>query len=227
MIQLHQPANDDGVGLTVRPRPSVQLMKRVLVDGGHSIGQRVLVAGKGCNLLTEWLDSLGLEVDSLDTPPLESTTGDLTQSMYDLILVDGFDQYRDSLLDLGVRLATAQFLSRLRPGGDFVVIRDAANQLIGEPSRSTSHDAICWTRHLACFPGNLESTSFPASWFSRGTWHWLLGKGPRPSELMVSLRIPFERLTIEQWQDHARRGLLTGSTCCSESLPLAHQRRAA
>ena len=126
------------------------------------------------------------------------------------------------------RVVTARFLSRLKPGGDLVVIREAGCGPSGDSSNSTAHDAVCWTRHLACFPGQLETTEFPAPWFSHSTWHWMLGRGSTPAELMVSLRIPAERLTVEQWQDHARRGLPTGATgCCSAALSLSRQRDAA
>ena len=228
MIQLHQPANQENAGFAMRPRPSRQLLKRVLVGGGHSIGQRVLVIGTGCGELIEWLNSLGFDVDSLGKSSLELTAGESSRSMFDLILVDDFDRYRGSLLDLSLRLVTAQLLSRLKPGGDLVVIRAAARGPMDDSSTSTSHDAVCWTRHLACFPGRLETTEFSASWFSRSTWHWMLGRGSAPAELTVSLRIPSERLTVEQWQDHARRGLLTGAAaCCSAALPLQRQRDAA
>ena len=224
MIQLHQPANDEAAGFSKRSRPSLRLLKRVLVGGGHSIGQRVLVVGTGCDELIEWLNSLGFDVDSQGKTPLELTAGDSSWSAFDLILVDDFERYRGSLLELGLRLMTAQLLSRLKPGGDLVVIHDAGR----DSSNNTAHDAVCWTRHLACFPGQLETTEFPAPWFSRSTWHWMLGRGSAPAELTVSLRTPSERLTVEQWQEHAQRGLLTGAaTCCSATLPLQHQRDAA
>ena len=228
MIQLHQPANGEDAGFSRRPRPSRQLLKRVLVGGGHSIGQRVLVAGTGCDELIEWLDSLGFDVDSLGETPLELTAGDSSGSAFDLILVDDFERYRGGLLELGLRLMTAQLLSRLKPGGDFVVIQDAARGPMGDSSSNTAHDAVCWTRHLACFPGQLATNVFPTPWFSRSTWHWMLGQGSAPAELTVSLRTPSERLTVEQWQEHARRGLLTGAaSCCSAFRPHQRQRDAA
>ena len=186
------------------------------------------MAGNGCYELREWLNSLGFEVDSLGATPLEVTAGESSGSAFDLILVDDFEGYRGSLLELGLRLMTAQLLSRLKPGGDLVVIHGAARGPMGDSSSNAAHDAVCWTRHLACFPGQLESTEFPAPWFSRSTWHWMLGRGSTPAEMMVSLRTPSERLTVEQWQEHARRGLLTSATaCCPAALPLVHQRDAA
>lgn len=228
MIQLHQPAHDEHAGFSRRPRPSRQLLKRVLVGGGHSIGQRVLVAGTGCDELIEWLNSLGFEVDSLGWTPPELTAGDAGGSAFDLILMNDFERYRGSLLELGLRLMTAQLLSRLKPGGDLVVIHDAAREPTGDSSGNTAHDAACWTRHLACFPGQLETTQFPAPWFSRSTWNRLLGRGCAPAESTVSLRTPSERLTVEQWREHARRGLLTGAdSCCAAALPFVQQRGAA
>lgn len=182
--------------------------------GAHLIGQRVLVAGTGCDELTDWLNSLGFDVETLRDATLESAAPEPPPPAFDLILVDELDQYRGNLLELSSRLVTAQLLSCLKPGGDFVVIRDAAAGSVGALAESTSHDAVCWTRHLACFPGRLETAEFPAPWFSRNTWHWLLGHGSAPAELAVSLRTPAERLTSAEWQEHARRGLLTDAACC-------------
>ncbi|MBC8113386.1 MAG: hypothetical protein H7062_03345 [Candidatus Saccharimonas sp.] len=227
MIQIHQPANNDADSV-MRPRPSAQLLRRVLVRGGHSIGQHVLVAGTGCDELTDWLNALGFDVETLGDATLESAVGESHLSAFDLILVDDLEQYRANLLELSLRLVTAQLLSCLKPGGDFVVIRDAASGSIGSSTHSILHDAVCWTRHLACFPGRLETAEFPAPWFSRNTLHWLLGHGSAPAELAVSLRAPAERLTIAEWQEHARRGLLTGATfCCSAAKPDQRQRQAA
>ena len=186
------------------------------------------MAGTGCDELTDWLITLGFEVETLSDAALGSAVFDSHQSAFDLILVDELGQYRGSLLELSSRLVTAQLLSCLKPGGDFVVIRDAAFGSNGSPTRIASHDAACWTRHLACFPGQLETAEFPAPWFSRNTWLWLLGHGSAPAELAVSLRTPAERLSIAEWQEHARRGLLTGAaSCCSAAMPVQHQHRAA
>lgn len=196
--------------------------------GGHSIGQRMLVAGTGCDELTDWLNSLGFDVEALRDATVESAASESPPSAFDLILVDELDQYRGNLLELNSRLVTAQLLSWLKPGGDFVVIRDAAAGSVGALAESTSHDAVCWTRHLACFPGRLETAEFPAPWFSRNTWQWLLGHGSAPAELAVSLRTPAERLAVSEWQEHAQRGLLTGAACCCPAaLPIQRPRVAA
>ena len=228
MIQIRQPENDNGMPTVLRPRPSRQLVRRILVQGHHGIGQHVLVAGTGCDELTGWLHVLGFEVETLDHGTFGPAVCDSHQSAFDLILVDDLDPYRSNLLELDSRLVTAQMLSCLKPGGDFVVIRDAAFDSNGVPTNGKSHDAACWTRHLACFPGRFETAAFPAPWFSRNTWHWLLGQGSAPPELAISLRTPSEQLTTAEWQAHARRGLLTeAACCCSEAVPLQHRRRTA
>jgi hypothetical protein len=227
VIQIHQPTNDD-TGSVLRPRPSPQLLRRVLVHGGHLIGQHVLVAGTGCDELVDWLNALGFDVESLKTAPLEPAVTQSNSSAFDLIMVDQLDQHCGSLLEFNSRLVTARLLSCLNPGGDFVVIRDAAFSFNGCPTEGSSHDAACWIRHLACFPGQLDTTEFRAPWFSRNTWHWLLGRGSALPELVVSLRVPAERLTVAEWQEHARRGLLTGATCCcSAAVPVQRRRQAA
>lgn len=202
-------------------------MRRVLVRGGHSIGQRVLVVGTGCGELADWLNSLGFEVETRNDATSGSSVGESHSSAFDLVLVDELDPYRGNLLELGSRLVTAQLLSCLKPGGDFVVIRDAGSDSVGASTNDQSHDAACWTRHLACFPGRQETAAFPAPLFSRSTWRWLLGHGAARVELAVSLRIPAERLSVAEWQDHARRGLLTGTACCHSAEPRTRRQREA
>lgn len=228
MVGIHQLANATSTASVQRPRPSRRLLRRVLVRGGHSIGQHVLVAGTGCDELIDWLNSLGFDVESLPEAALESATGDSPASPFDLILVNELDQYRGDLLELNSRRVTAELLSRLKPGGDFVVIRDVASTSSSAPKNGAAHDAVCWTRHLACFPGRVEAFEFPVPWFSRHTWHWLLGRGAARAELVVSLKTPAERMTLADWREHARRGPLTGAACCSSAAwPMPHRHRAA
>jgi len=228
VIQIHQPDPDGDSPSVVHPRPSRQLVRRILVQGHHGIGQRVLVAGTGCDELTGWLDDLGFEVETWGSAALELTKSLPSPSTFDLILVDDLHEHRGNLLELNSRLVTARLLTCLKPGGDLVVIRDAAFDAHGVPTTTSTHDAVCWTRHLACFPGRLETAAFPAPWISQNTLSWLLGRGSLPPELAVSLRIPTEPLMSREWQEHARRGLLTGTNCCrTEAVPLSPARRAA
>jgi hypothetical protein len=229
MLRPYHPAATEAASKKLPPLP-LRLLRRILIGGSHTIGEHVLIAGNHCGEMAEWLDELGFDVDAIDdsTERMAATKkcgarfeihfsnlvdGDSDGSsdgLFDLIITDELVLHRDNLLCLKSRLATAHLLSLLKPHGEFVVVR--------EPGLGMPHDATCWTRHLACFPGRLESVEYPIPWFSRETWTWLTGRGHLEHFLSVSLRAPAERLTELEWSQHARRGLLSGNaTCCSKA----------
>lgn len=233
MIRLHQPAAESS-----RNAPSLmpaRLLRRVLVGRGHSIGKRVLVIGSD-GALAEWLFELGYEVASENDEPRQlsqfvaephdfnlascgeqaSPEGD---ELFHLVLIDGRDSHHDSLLELSRRRMTARLLAKLKPGGDLVVLRPSA--------KSAIHNAACWARHLACFPGRLETEELPRSWLERlAVWQRKNADVFRSSQrdLVVSFRIPQEPLSTLEWQQHAQRGLLTGSGSCCAAVEEFHSR---
>jgi hypothetical protein len=205
------------------PLPA-RLLRRILIDGNHTIGQHVLIAGDHCGEMAEWLDELGFDVEAIDDSKerlsARQTSGakfeihfakldgtdDLGDNPFDLIIADELNLHRDNLLGLPARLATAELLAQLKSEGELVVVR--------EPGNLGHHDVACWTRHLACFPGRLETFEYPTPLFSREMYQWLV-RGVRPEPfLTVSLKIPAERLSLTEWCEHARRGLLTSSASC-------------
>lgn len=205
------------------PLPS-RLLRRVLGDGKHRIGEHVLIAGCHSGEIAEWMEGFGFDVEAIDDSHervsarqrcgtrfeiqfarLDGTI-ELGNAPYDLILADRLNLHQANLLGLSARLATAELLAHLKPGGELVVVQ--------EPDHPGHHSVACWTRHLACFPGRLETFEYPTPLFSRDMYRWMV-RGVRPDPfLTVSLKIPSERLSLLEWCDHAKRGLLTSSSCC-------------
>lgn len=233
MLRPFRP-DDQGLAPAVQPPLPARLLRRVLIGGNHTIGEHVLIAGDHCGEMAEWLDELGFDVEAIDdsTERLAAWQhsgarfeihfakldgSDNLGAPFDLIIADDVNLHRENLLCLRARQATAELLSHLKPQGELVIVR--------EPGSLGHHDIACWTRHLACFPGKLETTEYPTPLFSREMYQWMI-RGIRPEPfLTVSLKIPAEKLSMDEWCQHAQRGLLTSSTCCpAES---ATQRRAA
>ena len=236
MLRPYQPAASEAASPKQPPLP-LRLLRRILIGGRHTIGEHVLIAGNHCGEMAEWLDELGFDVEAIDDSSerlaatkkcggrfeihfsnLDEST-DVSEELFDLIIADELVLHRENLLCLKSRLATAHLLSRLKPGGELVVVR--------EPGHGMPHDATCWTRHLACFPGRLEAVEYPIPWFSRETWKWLTGQGHPERFLTVSLRAPSEPLAELEWSLHARRGLLTSNASCCSQAQDAQSRRVA
>ncbi len=231
-----RPFPSDGlshISVTQPPLPA-RLLRRVLVGGNHTIGQHVLVAGDHCGEMAEWLDELGFDVEAIDDSMERLSArqhsgarfeihfakldgSDNLGAPYDLIIADDVNMHRENLLSLRARVATAELLAQLKPEGELVIVR--------EPGTLGHHDVACWTRHLACFPGKLETIEYPTPLFSREMYQWMV-RGIRPEPfLTVSLKVPAEQLSMAEWCEHAQRGLLTSSTCCMTEM--SFQRRAA
>lgn len=224
MFRPNRPNDRDFLSIARPPLPA-RLLRRVLIDGNHNIGEHVLIAGDHCGEMAEWLDELGFDVEAIDDSrerlSARQSSGarfeihfaqldgsdSLGDEPFDLIIADELSLHRENLLCLRARQATAELLAQLKPSGELVVVREPGN-----PSR---HDVACWTRHLACFPGRLETVEYPTPIFSREMYRWVTS-GVRPEPfLTVSLKIPAEQLSMHDWFQHAQRGLLTNSNCCA------------
>lgn len=227
VLRPFRPNACDFMPVTRPPLPA-RLLRRILIDGNHTIGQHVLIAGAHCGETAEWLDELGFNVEAIDDSSERLSarqrsgarfeirlakldgTDDLGDIPFDLIVADELSLHRENLLCLRARLATAELLAQLKPEGELVIVR--------EPGNPGQHDVACWTRHLACFPGRLDTFEYPTPIFSRDMVQWML-RGIRPEPfLTVSLKTPVERLSLVEWCQHAQRGLLTSSNCCPGSV---------
>ena len=226
MVSLYQPSSEiePSTGFELPTR----LLKQVLVGHGLHFGGRVLVAGCGHGELVPFLDGLAYNVEAIDDssdgidaarrrfPQFEFQYARLDESVqvsnedFDLILVQDLCVYHDNLLDLRTRSATANLLGCLKPGGDLVFVRKESRDC------GTGHQSGCWKRHLACFPGQLETTTYPESFFARVEWDWVFGPRDHSVFFTVTLQSPPEKLKPSFWRDFARRGLMTGQgTCCA------------
>jgi hypothetical protein len=176
--------------------------------------------------LVELLCGLGLEVVALCTRPEQVldgrcgcpaadfqllTAAERFAQSCDLVINLGLLPHTGNLLDSAARLATAQLLSLLKPLGRLVFLRRP-------PVRSDlGHVMDCWPRHLACFPGDITTETVGDSWLSPHTWNWIQGRTPRPATTLITLHAPLELLSLDDWRDYARRGLLTGQRACCDS----------
>lgn len=228
MIQIYQPNPGTEADAVSHPLPSVNLLKQLVIKARLSIGDRILLTQPGWDELASWFRSFGFDVDSPEeTIPSRNVPGYQASTQgnspdYALILTPETENQHQSLLDRNTRLKTASLLSKLKPDGEFVVFCRTEKT---SDSGVNGHGPDCWMRHLACFHGVLETADVRASWFHHGGWQRLLGRRSDRKESMVSLRIPTERLTLDQWQDHARRGLLVDTPCCDLAKPAIHVRR--
>ena len=229
MISLHQSTvgHNFPTGLELPTR----LLRQVLVGHGLHLGGRVLVAGCGHGKLVAFLDAIAYDVDAVDDsvdgiedaqrlfPRFQFHYARLDEAIpaptdeFDLILVQDLCVYRDNLLELKTRSATANLLACLKPGGDLVFVREHGGPMACGKGK---HDAECWKRHLACFPGQLEMKEYHESFLESAHWDWLVGKRPHHDYYTVTLQTPPEKLNQSFWRDFARRGLMTGqASCCA------------
>ena len=204
------------------------------------------MSGTDCGELVTWLRALGLEVVLIDETVRELRTDSQDDAKFELVFAVAPNSPQSNLLDISSRARTARLLFQLRPSGRLLVLspREARpsrplslvtdSDAASEQSFKGGHDVACWVRHLACFPGKLQTMRVRSFLPSRSVWSWMFGASVLPddrdqlSSSIVSLRIPAEPVTSAAWQDHVRRGLLTGSACCELAQPAAsHQRRVA
>ncbi len=213
----------------------VSVWQRLLIDSHIPFGGRVLVIGCRHPEVVEILDEFAFDVDGVDDQPttveaahrlfprLHFTFGRLDQPLpapvheFDLVLVHDVGAYAGDLLDLSTRLVTANLLSHLKPHGQLMFIR----RLAGPCDVAAGHQASCWIKHLACFPGVVETACLSDPWLSRSTWNWLFRGQPRGAHLVIRHETPLELLNRDAWQRCARRGQMPGRAgCCSAVTPV-------
>lgn len=249
MIRLHEPRRNDVSNMPSQrwPFPELsRLLNAEFANRGDVGMRRVLVTGDAGGELVTWLRALGLEVVSFDETVRELRTAPQNDAGFELVFAVDPNSPQSNLLDISSRARTARLLSQLRPSGRLLVLspREARPSrplslvtdadYASERSFTGGHDVACWVRHLACFPGKHQVIRVHSFLPSRSVWSWMFGASVPPadrdqlSSSIVSLRIPAEPVTAAAWQDHVRRGLLTGSACCeSAALAMTQQRRVA
>jgi hypothetical protein len=129
----------------------------------------------------------------------------------DLVLYLGVSGTHGNLLDASARQMTAQLLSMLKPLGRMVFLHRHAEVA------TAAHTADCWPRHLACFPGEVSTQTVNDRSIPAAVWQWLTRRGPHRATTLITFEAPLEYLSVEEWRDYARRGLLTGQRACCET----------
>ncbi len=142
---------------------------------------------------------------------------------FDLLVMLDVDHGVGNRLDLSSRLQTARWLTALRPQGRLAYLQRTDDE--------SAHRPECWESHLACFPGQTARMSIPDSWSSQSAWQALRTGRPRPRTEWLTLTVPMEALSQDDWRDYARRGLLTSQRACcaagAASAPLQRQSKSA
>jgi SAM-dependent methyltransferase len=211
---------------------SARVLSRILIGHRLAFGSRVLLVGWGTGELASFLEDISFEVSGIDDslgsvdearemfPRIEFHAAQPSESVplehhsYDLVLVQECGSYTDNLLGLSARIATANLLACLKPGGHAVFVRPFGDD---SPLPMKHHQQNCWTRHLACFPGEAAISNYADPWLSRSTWGWLRGRHARRGYYTVSWRAPQLLVSPDRWREFAKRGLMTGQGACCEA----------
>lgn len=241
MLRVHESSVAPSQNRLVLPP---RLLLRLLNSQGLPLGSRILVVGCGRGELISFLDEMSFDVEGVDDsaeavavsrkilPRFDIRFVRLSEALpvndhqFDLVLVQDVATYQGNLLDGGARKATANMLSCLKPRGRLVFIRRS----LGRWEELTPHEERCWTRHLACFPGDVQVSHYPDSWLARIP-QWLVRRQtPQPGYYTVTIECPLQLITRAEWLDYARRGAMTGRGACCDSVvcaPAQTQTRAA
>lgn len=211
---------------------SARVLSRILIGHRLAFGARVLLVGSGTGELASFLEDISFEVSGIDDslgsvdearrmfPRIEFHAAQPAQEMplephsFDLVLVQECGSYARNLLGLSARTATANLLSCLKPCSHAVFVRPFGEDVAGE---GVQHRQNCWTRHLACFPGDATIANYADPWLSRSTWGWLRGRHARRGYYTVSWRSPQLLVSPQRWREFAKLGLLTGHGACCEA----------
>ncbi len=124
----------------------------------------------------------------------------------DLLVLQDATAFDANLFDSSVRQQTAGWLSLLKPQARLVFLQ--------REDEGFGHHPDCWVRHLACFPGRIEQRETWDSLLDWSRWELFGPREHRPTTHLVSIRIPNEPLSPDDWRDYARHGLLTSQRSC-------------
>lgn len=205
------------------PRP---VWRRLLTPPRLVPGARVLIVAPQPNSLAEWFAELSFDVvaasedadcvlDGRRSCPqaefLRATPGQrlyLPLHSFDAAFVQPLSDHAGSWLSSTARAFTAGVLAALKPQGRLHWWR--------RRSPTSDHADACWSQHIGCFPGRVETAEVSDSLLSDSLWAWMRRREPATSTIVVTLQTPPEPLTFDDWRNHARRGLLTDRrACCS------------
>lgn len=211
-------------GVLEPPYPR-RFLREVFERNRIPIASRVLDVGCGRGELVRYLSSLGFDATGLDeseanieaartrAPELEFLVGGVPREQFgeqtatfDVVFARGLNLWRHSIFSRTAFLTTASMLSCLRPGGTLLFVCEGTCR---EAPHLFQHDALCFGRHLAQFPGTCRIDRFPASLFSSKSAIEFTTAG---------LRIDRQKRSTNEWD---RIGLIASTAidgaCCNAS----------
>jgi len=195
--------------------PPLPTSSRVVFGGAHPGGDARTLSALPVDLCVVSDDDGEVMAMRRDLPQVDAYS--MTQALsyvpprsVDLIVLHNGADFEANLFDAAVRQQTAGWLSLLKPQGRLVFLQRCEDIL--------GHQPDCWVRHLACFPGRIEDREAWDSLFDWSRWELFGPREHRPTTHLVSLTVPNEPLTPQDWRDYARHGLLTSQrTCCAHA----------
>jgi hypothetical protein len=210
-----------------------RLWRQLLLKSPVPVGGAALVIGTKPIIAAERLGDFGLDVlalcdDSaavlegrLRCPSAEfqrldpASLARLTPQVFDLVLVLDTAPWPANLLSRPARMLSANILAAVKPGRRLLWRHEAADV--------PAHQAGCWFRHLACFPGQIDvqSVSVPR-------WPLTVFRPVRRRETtVVEFTVPDEPAPPAEWRRSVEKGLLTDRrSCCGAVIPVRDVRAA-
>lgn len=193
------------------------LVKSPVPVGGSAlaIGTKPIAAAErlcefGLDVLALCDDSAAVLAGRLRCPRAEFQRFDavalqrLPRQSFDLVLVLDTQPWPSNLLGRAARMLSANVLATVKPGRR-VLWRYETHEAGG-------HQAGCWFRHLACFPGDVDVQSV-------STPRWpltVLRPVLRHETTVVEFTTPADAIAPAEWRRCVERGLLTDQRGCCE-----------
>jgi hypothetical protein len=202
-----------------------RLWRQVLLKPPVPVGGAALVIGTKPITAAERLGEFGLEVLALCDDPAAVLEGRLrcpstdfqrfdptnlarlTPQAFDLVLVLDTVPWPVNLLGRTARMLSATVLATVKPGRRLLWRHESVD--------GAAHQAGCWFRHLACFPGaiDVQSVSVPR-------WPLTVFRPVRRRETtVVEFTTPDEPVVPREWRRCVEKGLLTDRrSCCGTAV---------
>lgn len=209
-MRVHSPKPAEWCAWSEFPR---SVWRGLLSPAALPPGARLLIVGPEPGPLAEWLTEFSFDVVAAceDTAIIHRGRRDcprvdflrivpgsrftLPWHSFDAAFVQPLSPHEGSWLSSTARSFTAIVLASLKPGGRLVWWRKRQEQF--------GHDDACWSRHLGCFPGQLQTNVIAGGLF-RAT----------SQSLVVTFDVPDRPLGIQDWRTFTQRGLLTDRRAC-------------
>jgi hypothetical protein len=191
------------------PSQSRSVLRHLVAAGGLGIGSRVLVSGDEAATLAGFLDRLGIDAALADGGP----PADPVDAAIWLHSPSGLVER--SLLSPEALDRSALLLESVRPAGTYLVVSRIGGAAGG-------HEAECFERHVASFPGKTTLNVIP----DRSFIGFLRG-GPRPGYAVATWKSPAGPREPGAWRRLASAAEARPDSCCRWADEATLSRRAA